>query len=66
MKIDISDYAKEVTNHNADEFCVHETCSKIFTKYYELKIKDLVFYLPVCDEHEEIIDDIRWEEKYYS
>lgn len=64
MKIDILDNSCDVTCHNADEYCVHETCSEIFSKYYKLKIGELIYFLPVCDKHEKIIEIIQWDKNH--
>jgi len=58
MKINISRFSSEITNHNTDRMCVHETCSKIQTRTYNVEIRKIIFYLPVCDEHDEIICQI--------
>ncbi len=53
--IEIEKSCKEVTNLNAENMCIHETCSKIHTKFYHVNIGKDVFYFPVCDIHAESI-----------
>ncbi len=63
MKINISRISKQVLIHNADEFCVERTCDNIFTRYYELEIAGKIFHLTVCENHDEIIGQMLWNQK---
>ena len=55
MKIELNEISKTVENRNADEFCVEENCSRVYDKYYELKIGKKTFFLPVCLDHDEYV-----------
>mgnify|MGYP006919686653 CR=1 FL=1 len=54
--IEFKNDCREVTNLNAPNMCIHETCSKIYTTFYHVVIGKDLFYFPVCNIHADLIE----------